>query len=327
LAALGRFIELAGADSASAIRGSQHSKFFVTRQNGQMSRAQLIVDRLVVAAVEDGFDAHSVHVLIGDETAEHHWSDDVRRDVHSVAKGVCVLAVGIAADEGVLDVDAPIATYLPDFALGEGVESVTLRHLLTMTSGIDLPWSETALTDSPDLARDFLARPSRGRVFQYSNASTYTAMRALAAVVGDVPQWLDERLFGPLGIDSPAWERCPNGMITAGGGLHLRAIEVARIGRLIRDGGVWQTKRLVSSDWVEAMHSDWFERGQEHEPAYRRYALAGWDGPGDAWRLHGAYGQLLVFLGEAVVTVTANDHFKADRMAERIATTLAQWAD
>lgn len=275
--------------------------------------------------MEDGFDAHSVHVLIDDETAEYHWRDDVRRDVQSVAKGVCVLAAGIAADDGVFDVDAPVATYLQDFALGEGVDGVTVRHLLTMTSGIDLPWSETMLTDWPDLAREFLARPSRGRVFQYSNASTYTAMRALEAVVGDVPQWLDRRLFSPLAIDAPAWERCPNGWIVAGGGLYLRTIELARIGRLIRDGGVWQAQQLVSSDWVKAMHSDWFERGQGPAPSYRRYALSGWDGPGDAWRLHGAYGQLLVFMGEAVVTITANDHFKADRMAERIVTTLEQW--
>jgi CubicO group peptidase (beta-lactamase class C family) len=290
-----------------------------------MSRAQMIIDRLVAIATEDGFDAHAVHVLIDDETAEFHWGDDVRRDVHSVAKGVCVLAIGIAADDGVLDVDAPVSTYLPDFAFGEGVADVTVRHLLNMTSGIDLPWSETMLTDWPDLAREFLARPSRGRVFQYSNASTYTAMRVLEAVVGDVPQWLDRRLFGPLAIDAPAWELCPNGRVVAGGGLHLRTTELARIGRLIRDDGVWHNERLVSSDWVKTLHSDWFERGQEYEPAYRRYALAGWDGPGDAWRLHGAYGQLLVFLGGAVVTITANDHFKADRMAERTATTLEQW--
>ena len=289
-----------------------------------MSRAQMIVDRLVGIATEDGFDAHSVHVLIGDETAEYHWSEDVRRDVHSAAKGVCVLAVGIAADDGALDVDAPVASYLPDFTLGAGVDGVTVRHLLTMTSGIDLPWSETMMTDWPDLAREFLARPSRGRVFQYSNASTYVAMRALEAVVGDVPRWLDRRLFEPLGIESPVWERCANGWIVAGGGLHLRTIELARIGRLIRDGGVWQSQRLVSSDWVKAMHTDWFERGQGYDPSYRRYALAGWGGPGAAWRLHGAHGQLLVFLDDAVVTITANDHFKADRMAERVVTTLEQ---
>ena len=185
------------------------------------------------------------------------------------------------------------------------------------------------MTDWPDLAREFLSRPSRGRVFQYSNASTYTAMRVLHAVVGDVSLWLAGRVFGPLGIAEPEWERCPNGYILAGGGLHLSATEMARIGRLIRDDGMWQSKRLVSAQWVRAMHSDWFTRteveGNEIAPSYRRYALAGWGGPGDAWRLHGAYGQLLIFLGDAVVTITANDHFKADRMSERVVETLEQY--
>lgn len=289
-----------------------------------MSRAQLIVDRLVAIAEEDGFAAHAVHVLVGHESAEYHWSDDDRRDVHSVAKGVCVLAIGIAADEGLLDVDEPVTAYLPDFPPGADVAGVTVRHLLQMTSGIDLPWSETMMTDWPDLAREFLSRPSRGRVFQYSNASTYTAMRALQSVVGDVPRWLDQRLFVPLEIEEPAWERCPNGWILAGGGLHLRTTELARIGQLIRDDGVWQGQRIVSSRWVQAMHSDWFERGPETGPAYRRYALSGWAGPDDAWRLHGAHGQLLVFCGDAVVTITAQDHVKADRMAERVVTTLQQ---
>ena len=294
-----------------------------------MTRAQTIVDRLVAIVEEDGFDAHAVHVLIDDETAAFYWSDDVRRDVHSVAKGVCVIAAGIAADEGLLDIDAPVAIHLQDFALGDGVDAVTVRHLLNMTSGIDLPWSETLMTDWPDLAREFLSRPSRGRVFQYSNASTYAAMRVLEAVVGDVPLWLNSRVFGPLGIEEPEWERCPNGYIVAGGGLHLSATEMARIGRLIRDDGMWQSQRLVSSQSVQAMHSDWFTRpqveGNEIAPPYRRYALAGWGGPGDAWRLHGAYGQLLIFLGDAVVTITANDHFKADRMAERAVETLEQY--
>jgi CubicO group peptidase (beta-lactamase class C family) len=285
-----------------------------------MTRAHLILDELVRVTEEDGFAAYGIHVSIGDQEAAHLWSADVRRDIHSVSKGVCVLAAGIASDEGVFDIDAPVGEYLPDITLGEGVEAVTVRHLLAMTSGIDLPWSPTMMTDWPDLAREFLGRPSQGRVFQYSNASAYTAMRALAAVVGDVPEWLAPRLFQPLGIDAPVWERCPNGWIVAGGGLHLRLEELARIGRLIRDDGIWQGHRLVSSQWTQAMHADWSEH--DAEPAYRRYALAGWDGPGRAWRLHGAYGQLLIFLGDAVVTVAADDHAGADRMAERIAEAL-----
>ena len=278
-----------------------------------MTRAQSVADRIVLEADASGFRAHGLHVLIGDDVAEHRWTADVREDIHSAAKGVCVIAAGIAADEGLISLDAPVATYLPAADLGEGVDGVTLRHLLTMTSGIDLPWSETMMTDWPDLAAEFLRHPSRGRVFQYSNASTYTAMRVLAERVGDVADYLGPRLFAPLGIADVEWERCPNGRIVAGGGLPLRTDELARIGRLIRERGRWEGRQLVSPEWIDAMHSDWVVAGEN--PGYDGYALAGWRGPGDAWRLHGAYGQLLIFAGDAVVTITADDHFGADRMA------------
>ena len=121
--------------------------------------------------------------------------------------------------------------------------------------------------------------------------------------------------FAPLGIVGSAWDRCPNGWIVAGGGLSLTLDEFARIGRLIRDGGRWDGRQLVSRRWIDAMHGDWIERAAN--PGYERYALAGWGGPGDAWRLHGAYGQLLIFLDDAVVTITADDHFGADEMVAK----------
>lgn len=263
---------------------------------------------------ENGFDAHGLHVRVGDQTAQRRWTPDVRENIHSVAKGVCVIAAGMASDEGLIDVDAPVCTSLPDFALGDGAELVTLRHLLTMSSGIDLPWSETMMTDWPDLAREFLRRPTSGRVFQYSNASTYTAMRALAAVVGDIAAFLEPRLFAPLGIENASWDRCPNGFVLAGEGLHLRTEELSWIGLLIRDRGSWAGRQLVSPGWIDAMHTDTVEAGTS--PSYARYGLAGWDGPGRAWRLHGAHGQLLIFLDDAVVTITAHDHLGADAIAE-----------
>jgi CubicO group peptidase (beta-lactamase class C family) len=172
------------------------------------------------------------------------------------------------------------------------------------------------MTDWPDLALEFLSRPSRGRVFQYSNASTYTAMTVLAAHVGDVGDYVERRLFRPLGIDGPRWTRCPRGRIEAGGGLHLRTAEMARIGRLLRDRGMWEGERLVSPEWIDGMYENGVIAGEN--PGYSRYALAGWGGPGRAWRLHGAHGQLLILLDDAVVTVTAADHFGADAFAATV---------
>jgi len=300
--------------------------------------AATILDAVVRHIDATGFAAHGIHVRTRtaapgtDDVAEHHWTPDVRREVHSAAKGVCVLAAGIAADDGLVDLDEPIATYLAGtgLALGDGVDRVTLRHLLTMTSGIDMPWSPTEMTDWPDLAAEFLRRPSRGRVFQYANASTYTAMRVLETRVGDVGAFVAERLFAPLGLRDVEWQRCPNGFVAAGEGLSLSTEELARVGHLIRDRGVVDGQRIVSARWCDAMHTDWVER-EGTGPGYERYAMAGWGGPGRLWRLHGAYGQMLLFdETEAsndtgtVVTITADDHFGADALAAFVADELAR---
>lgn len=278
-----------------------------------MTRAHQIRDRIVQRVEESGFGAHGLHVRAGDDVAEYRWTEDIREDIHSVAKGVCVLAVGLAVDEGHVSWDAPLREYLPDQHWGSGVDRITLRHLLSMSSGVDFPWSETMMTDWPDLALEFLSRPSRGRVFQYSNASTYTAMTVLAARVGDIVDYLRPRLLTPLGIDDIAWERCPQGRIVAGSGIALRTEELARLGLLIRDRGEWQGRRLIPAAVIDGMHSEWVVAGEN--PGYERYALAGWDGPGVAWRLHGAHGQLLIFVDDVVVTITADDHFGADAIA------------
>ncbi|WP_022908091.1 serine hydrolase domain-containing protein [Curtobacterium sp. B18] len=283
-----------------------------------MRTATSLLDALVRHVDASGFAAHGLHVLVGDDTAEHHWTPDVRREVHSVAKGIAVLATGIAADDGLVDVDAPVSVSLPDVRYGPGTDAVTLRHLLTMTSGVDMPWSATELHDWPDLALEFLGRPSRGRVFQYANASTYMAMRVLETHVGDVGTFVSRRLFDPLGIHDVSWARCANGHVAGGEGLAMRTGELARIGRLVRDRGEHDGRLVVGARWCDAMHTDWVERDGTG-PGYERYAMAGWDGPGRLWRLHGAYGQMLLFDGDTVVTVTADDHLGADAFAGAVA--------
>lgn len=222
--------------------------------------------------------------------AVHRWTPDEREEIHSVSKSVCTLTVGFAVDEGLIDVDASAADIAPDLASGS---RATLRKLLSMTSGVDFPWSETMMTDWDDLAAEFLGRPPRGRVFQYSNASTYTAMALLATRVGDVAAFLEPRLFAPLGLEHVRWRRCPRGRILAGEGLALRTEEMSRIGMLLRDGGVWNGRRVAGRKWTEALHTAWVDTGSDAD-GYRRYALGAWEGPGAAWRLHGAYGQLVI---------------------------------
>lgn len=276
-----------------------------------MTRADDLRDRLVARIDDTGFVAHGLHVRAGDEVAEHRWTPDAREEIHSVSKSVCTLAAQFAVAEGLVGLDEPAVDLAPELAAGA---QTTLRRLLSMTSGIDFPWSATMMTDWPDLAAEFLSRPSRGLVFQYSNASTYTAMTLLAHRVGDIATFLEPRLFAPLGLDGLEWRRCAHGRILAGEGLSLRTEEMSRLGALLRDRGVWSGRRVIPTEGADAVHSAWIDTGSDTD-GYRRYAQGAWDGPGPAWRLHGAYGQLVVVTGDTVVTISADDHLGADAVA------------
>lgn len=291
-----------------------------------MSPAAAALDRLVRAIDADALTAYGAHVLVGDDEAQHRWRSDDRENLYSVSKGVCALAAGIAVDEGVLTLDTRVPEVLPGIDLGAGVDRVTLRDLLAMRSGIDFEWFASQPAPWPDLAQEMLRRPTvgAGTAFQYSDASTYVAMRMLGAAVGDVRDWLLPRLFDPLGIENPQWHRCRAGWIVAGSGLELRTEELARIGRLLRDRGVWRGQTLVSAGWVDALHAAWRPTGGA-EP-YTAYGLTTWQGPGDCWRLDGRYGQLVVVddARDAVVTITAHEEARTQRLAEAAVAALAE---
>ena len=284
-----------------------------------------MLSRIVSGIDEEGLGAYGLHVLVGDEEWQHRWRSDDRENLYSVSKGVCALAAGIAIDEGILTLGSRAADLFPGEDLGAGVGAVTLEHLLSMSSGIDFRWFADEPVTSPDLAREMLARPTRGpgSVFQYSDASTYVAMRMLGAAVGDVRDWLLPRLFEPLGIHNPQWHRDPLGWIMAGSGLELRTEELARIGRVLRDRGDWRGRRIVAAEWVDRMHGAWVATDGSDSPA--EYGLAAWHGPGRCWRLDGRYGQYVIVddARNAVVTITAHEEHRTHRLAELAAAALA----
>lgn len=204
-----------------------------------MTVASSVLDQFITSVDEEGLGVYGVHVLVDDQEAQQRWRSNDRENIYSASKGVCSLAIGMALDESILSLETRVPELLPGMELGAGVEAVTVRHLLTMSSGIDFVWFGDEPVPWPDLAQEMLRRPTcgPGSVFQYTGASTYVAMRMLGAAVGDVRDWLMPRLFDPLGIDNPQWHRCPLGWIVGGSGLELRTGELASIGRVLRDRG------------------------------------------------------------------------------------------
>lgn len=197
-----------------------------------MDRSVLLPFRLAV--IERHLGVEGVHVYVrGQQPLEHHTTIDIRRDVHSIAKTVTGLAVGIARDEGKLDLDDSVVAHLPEFAAdaAPGADRITVRHLLSMTSGNDYRWDDPDADHRGDPVRAFLASPmlgAPGQVFRYRGTNSYLLGWIIHRRYGqDLRDFLIPRLFEPLGIANPQWHRCPLGYPLAADGLFLRTSEVA----------------------------------------------------------------------------------------------------
>jgi CubicO group peptidase (beta-lactamase class C family) len=188
----------------------------------------------------------------------------------SMAKSFASALVGIAIDEGhIKSVDEPITNYLPELReQDERFESITIRHLLTMSSGIkyeeggDLPWSDEAddtktyyATDLRELALNCRIEGEPGEYFEYNNYNPLLVGLILERATGmSVSRYLQEKLWKPLGMEADgSWslDSTSSGFEKMESGVNARARDFARFGMLFAREGNWEGEQLISRGWIE----------------------------------------------------------------------------
>jgi CubicO group peptidase (beta-lactamase class C family) len=198
----------------------------------------------------------------GDIVVErYHESYDPEQPFHvwSVSKSITNIAVGLAQEEGLLTgLDQTLGELIPDRIPPEAdprVYDVTVEQLLTMTAGwawdSRINFARFAETDDLDLmlTRPFQCDP--GTCFEYDSGHSNILAYIIQEVSGEMMvDYLQPRLFEPLGIEKPEWIVTEDGANRGGGGAFLTAREMAKIGLLYLNGGRWEGERIVSLRWV-----------------------------------------------------------------------------
>jgi CubicO group peptidase (beta-lactamase class C family) len=206
---------------------------------------------------------------LGRSVGEVTFDPQTRHDERSVSKSVTALVLGMAIDHGwIKSVDTPVLSFFPEYADLRTPEKdrITLRDLLTMSSGLDWHESDVPYTDaanseirmdaSPDpyhfaLEQPMVAPP--GQIWNYNSGSTELLGAVLRKATGKpLDQLALTMLFGPLGITDVEWYRYAQDNPSAAAGLRLRPRDLAKIGQLVLQHGAWNGKRLVSASWVDA---------------------------------------------------------------------------
>ncbi|TDU84316.1 CubicO group peptidase (beta-lactamase class C family) [Kribbella voronezhensis] len=218
-----------------------------------------LLDRLEAESIE----CHSLMVVRrGHVVAEGWWapySADRPHLLYSLTKSFTSTAVGLAIADGLLSLDDRVVDVLPEHVPDDVVDQgrrITVHHLLSMTSGRRTDsLAEAWQLEPDDLVKGFLRVPftdPEGSRHLYEDATTYLLARMVERVTGrDLPGFLDERLFQPMGIDHAEWDRVASGAAFGFHGLHLTTEAVAAFGELLLRGGVWGDRQLVPREWVE----------------------------------------------------------------------------
>lgn len=282
---------------------------------------------------QQGLDIHGICVRQHNETlGQFHWWDGRRADINSCSKSVLSLALGMAIEEGHIDLDERIIDVLPDLAPenpSEHLAAITIRHLITMTPGYDgyiLPGWQRDWVEDKDWAHYCLHHnvPNKpGERFLYNNASAILTSRAIQIRTGvKLLDWLKPRLFDPLEIPNPQWFICPLGYTSGTGGLFLNLEEMSRIGQLCLNYGKWNTQQLVPEQYIREATMRQVDTG-DHPMRSGPDDMAGYGyffwmtRDPQVFNAYGMYGQhIYVFRDlDAVVSVTA--HLEREEMRQR----------
>ena len=243
--------------------------------------------------------------------------------MQSVSKSVTSTLVGIAIKRGEIPgVDAKLMPFFSDFKTSDSDPrraSQTLEHILTMTAGIKWDESTVTYTDpantcagmekSSDWIQFVLDQPlsdAPGTKFVYNSGATELLSYLIKKTTGkQADEYAAEHLFGPLGITDTYWKRTPTGLNDTEGGLYLTPRDLAKIGYLYLNDGVWEGTRLLPEGWVAKATSPLVDtrpgQARSRKYGYKWWVLPHADGSTYAYAALGYGGQRLIVVPEKQV--------------------------
>ena len=251
---------------------------------------------------KDGYDQNSVFTL------------------QSTSKSITSAIFGIAIDKGYIEgVNIPISTYFPQIleSNNEYKNQITIWNLLTHTTGLNASdtanWNEW-LTSSNwvdyVLNREAVSRP--GTEFNYFTGNTHLLSAIIQKATGKTTyEFGKEYLFYPLDINSVECAVDPQGISDGGNGFAMNVYDMAKIGELYLNNGVWEGKQIISEKWVQDSTTMQFDRSSgSADYGYQWWVRTFGDNNYPAYFAQGHYGQYIFVVPDLKLVTVITSHLK-----------------
>ncbi len=262
-----------------------------------------------------GYDVHGLMMIRnGKVIAEHWWAPyapQYRHAMYSATKTFTSTAIGFAVQEGLLNVEDKVISFFPDLlpdTISPQLSKLALKHLLTMSVG----HAPTRYAGSgKSQVRSFLAAPfayEPGTSFAYNITASHMMSHILTKVSGvSIYEYLQPRLFEPLGIKDVVWEMDNDGIPMGNGGSHMKTSDLAKLGLFLINKGKWNDKQLLNSAWIDSATTPHIYQQPEFtkeeilnakDDGSQGYGYQIWMGRHNSYRAIGGMNQLIMVIPE-----------------------------
>ncbi|WP_295801578.1 serine hydrolase [Mucilaginibacter sp.] len=283
------------------------------------------IDSFLNAVAKSKHEFHSFMFLRhGKVIASGWWSPyqaTLRHSLYSCSKSFTSTAIGFAVSEKRITVNDKVTSFFPG-SLPDTIKpylaALTIKDLLTMTAGQDPDPTFSVVASQDNWVKSFLALPivhKPGSQFLYNTLATFMLSAIVQKVTGEkVVDYLKPRLFDPLGIQGMDWEINKQGINTGGWGLRLKTEDLAKMGQLYLQKGVWKGKQLLPKEWVKEATTFKIDQAPGADQSKKDasdwmqgYCYQFWRCRHNAFRADGAFGQYIVVMPDqdAVIAITS----------------------
>lgn len=246
---------------------------------------------------------------------------------HSMCKSIVGMAIGFLINENKITLSTSLGEIFAKnntFFACKKVKNITVRNLLTMSTGIE--FNELGTVFENDWIKSYLYSDTHfepGTQFEYNSTNTYMLSVIVRKVTGQgLVDYLTPRLFNPLGITSISWEKCPRGVEKGGWGLTISLEDMAKLGQLYLNKGKWNINdkevQIIDPNWVKESISNQIKQNCDEITCGYGYQI--WTFDDGKFLFNGMLGQnvLVVPKYDMVLAMTAggNNFFPTGEMME-----------